>query len=132
MPIVATFNTTEETLTVRMPLVIRKRGGRRLVLAPGGSEPFFQRARIDNTVIKALARAFSWQKQLESGDFATIQDLATSKRVNPSYVSRMLRLTLLAPAIVESILDGRSEQMPTLDGLMRPFPLEWERQVRFF
>ena len=62
---------------------------------------------------------------------ATLEDLARAKGVAPSYVSRVLRLTLLAPEIVEAILDGRQPAELQLDDLLEGFPLEWEGQRQF-
>jgi hypothetical protein len=86
--------------------------------------------RQDITLIKAVARAFRWRRMLESGRFATINELAAAEKINASYLSRVLRLTLLAPDIVEAILDGRQPEGMTLPRLMRPFPVEWEKQRR--
>ena len=79
-------------------------------------------------MVKALARAFRWRKMLDTGVHATLEDLARAKGVAPSYVSRVLRLTLLAPEIVEAILDGRQPAELQLDGLLEKFPLEWDLQ----
>lgn len=87
-----------------------------------------QRSRIDNTLVKAIARAFRWQRMLEDGTHATILDLARAEKINPSYVSRVLRLTLLAPEIVEAVLDGRQDPEVTLAQVMEHFPLGWARQ----
>lgn len=84
------------------------------------------RTRIDNTIIKAFARAFRWRKLLETGVHATVEDIAAAGKINTSYVSRILRLTLLAPDIVEMILDGRQPADLTMATLMKPFPMEWE------
>jgi hypothetical protein len=84
--------------------------------------------RQDITLIKAVARAFRWRRMLVSGRFATINELAAAEKINSSYVSRLLRLTLLAPGIVEAILDGRRPEGMTLPGLMEPFPVEWHHQ----
>ena len=94
-------------LTVHIPLTIRRRGGRKLVVAPQGEYPqAIQQSRIDSTLVKAIARAHRWQRLIEEGAYSTLRELAASERISPSYVSRMLRLTLLAPQMVESILDG--------------------------
>ena len=77
---------------------------------------------------KALARAFRWRRMLEAGRYATIDALAAAEKINASYVSRILRLTLLAPDIVEAILDARQAPELTLPVLMGPFPVEWDRQ----
>jgi hypothetical protein len=112
------------TLTVRVPLTIRRRGGRKLVVAPEGGTAAVP-ARVDNTLVKALARAFRWRRMLESGRFATIRELAAAERINVSYVSRVLRLTLLAPDTVEAILDGRQSPALGLPRLLEPFPTDW-------
>ena len=65
---------------------------------------------------------------LETGRYGTIDELAAAEKINSSYVSRLLRLTLLAPDIVEAILDGRQAEGVTLPGPMEPFPVEWEEQ----
>jgi hypothetical protein len=94
-------------LTVRAPLAVRKqRGGRKLVLMPAGMAPRGA-SPADTTLVIALARAFRWRRMLEVGRYATIDELAAAEKINASYVSRILRLTLLAPDIVEAILDGR-------------------------
>jgi hypothetical protein len=80
-------------------------------------------------MVKALARAFRWRKQLDEGVHATLEDLARAKRVHATYASRVLRLTLLVPRIVDAILDGRQPTEFQLDHLLAGFPLEWERQL---
>jgi hypothetical protein len=99
------------------------------VVTPDGAE-WAPRPRVDNAMIKALARAFRWRKMLDEGVHATIGDLAQAKGVAPSYVSRVLRLTLLAPDVVEAILDGRQPAELQLDDLLLGFPLEWKSQSR--
>ena len=118
-----------DSVTVHVPMTFRKRGGRKLVVAPdGGTWVQPPRARIDNTLIKALARAFRWRRTLETGHFGTIKEMAAAEKINESYVSRVLRLTLLAPDIVEAILDGRQTQEITLPRLIATFPMEWADQ----
>jgi hypothetical protein len=79
-------------------------------------------------MVKALARAFRWRKMLDTGIHATLEDLAKAKDVNATYVSRAHRLTLLAPEIVEAILNGQQPAELQLDDLLASFPLEWEGQ----
>lgn len=86
----------------------------------------------DSALIKALARAFRWKRMLDTGQFATIAELAEREGIAPSYLTRILRLTLLAPDIVEAILDGRQGPQVTLARVMEPFPLGWERQRKSF
>ena len=81
-------------------------------------------------MVKALARAFRWRKMLDTGVHATLEDLARAKGVAPTYVSRILRLTLLAPEIVEAILDGRQPAELQLDDLLTGFPSGWAGQCQ--
>ena len=117
-----------EVVTIKVPFAVRKRGGRKLILAPDGAPVPPLAPHVDSTLVKALARAFRWQKMLETGRYATIKEIARAERVNPSYVSRVLRLTLLAPAIVEAAVDGRLAADATLAVLAKPFALLWRDQ----
>ncbi len=81
-----------------------------------------------STLVKALARAFRWRRMMETGRFSTIDEIAAAEKINDSYVSRLLRLTLLAPEKVEAILNGRQPEGMTLPGLMEPFAVEWQKQ----
>lgn len=118
----------DAVVTIRIPFAIRKRGGRKLVLAPDGAPVPPAAPQVDSTLVKAIARAFRWQRMLETGRFGTIKEIAKAEKINPSYVSRVLRLTLLAPATVEAILDGRASAAPTLAEAMAPFPATWSKQ----
>ena len=120
---------TPDTITIHVPFRIIKRGGRKEVQLPPGAP--VQR-RTDNTLIKALARAFRWKRMLESGEFATINELAEHEGIAPSYMTRVLRLTLLAPDIVEAILDGQQRSEVTLRRLLEGFPMEWLMQKDMF
>ncbi len=125
------FSADDETITVRIPFEFRKRGGRKLVISPDGNDAWAPpRARIDNAMVKALARAHRWRQLLETGVYATIEEIAAAEKINASYISRILRLTLLAPDVVEAILDGRQPPGLTLPVLLKPFPVEWEEQRR--
>jgi hypothetical protein len=117
-------------VTVRVPIVFRRYGGAKRIVAPDGSDLQPSPSIPDGALLKALARAFRWRKLLENGIYATVAELAIAEKINPSYVSRILRLTLLAPHIVESILDGRQPSSLTLATLMRPFAIDWQDQAR--
>jgi hypothetical protein len=118
-----------ETVTLHVPFRIVKRGGKKEMHLPEGGTP---QARADNTLVKALARAFRWKRMLESGEFATIAELAQREGIAPSYMTRVMRLTLLAPDIVEAILDGKQGQEVTLARALEPFPVEWAIQSDHF
>ncbi|KGJ18559.1 bacteriophage-like protein [Paracoccus sanguinis] len=115
-----------ETVTLHVPYRVVKRGGRKEMQMPKGAT---QPRRTDNALVKAMARAFRWKRMLESGEFATIAELAEREGIAPSYMTRVLRLTLLAPDIVEAILDGKQGPEVTLARLLEPFPVEWSSQV---
>ncbi|MCF1710431.1 hypothetical protein L0V05_16600 [Tabrizicola sp. J26] len=114
-----------ETVTIHVPFRIVKRGGRKEMQLPEGAT---LPRRTDNTLVKALARAFRWKRMLESGEFSTIAELAEREGIASSYLTRVLRLTLLAPDIVEAVLEGRQGGDVTLARLMEPFPLSWSDQ----
>ena len=115
-------------LTVRIPLTVRRRGGARKMVVPAGVLPM--PAQADVTLVKAITRAFRWRRMLETGRYTTVKELAAAERINASYVCRMLRLTLLAPDIVEAILDGRQPEGMTLPDLMKGVQVGWESQRR--
>lgn len=119
------------TVTVRVPIALRKRGGRKRIVAPDGTETHAQGPPGHvSTLAKALARAHRWQAMLESGDYASIAELAVAEKINPSYVARMLRLTLLAPDVVEAILGGLDHQAEALEQLSRQ--IDWRAQAQRF
>ena len=124
----ANINSDGRTITVRIPLSFRKRGGRKLVVMPDGLSVAAPRARIDDTLIKALARAHRWKRMLESGEFASVIELAHIEKINESYLCRILRLTLLAPTIIETILNGRQPATLQLNMLLDPLPTVWAQQ----
>jgi hypothetical protein len=118
------------TVTVRVPISIRRHGGRKLVLAPEGTPAIgaVLSRRVDNAMVKAVARAFRWREMLESGEYQTIREIAAAEKINESYVGRVLRLTLLAPDIIEAILSGRQPADMQLATLMKPLPVDWRGQ----
>ena len=116
-----------DTITIHVPFRVVKRGRRKEMVLPEGTA---QARKTDNTLVKALARAFRWKGMLESGEFASISELAEREGIAFTYMARVLRLSLLAPDIVEAILDGRQGPEVTLARLLEPFPPEWTKQVK--
>ncbi len=114
-----------DTMTIHVPFRVVKRGGRKEMQLPEGAA---LPRRTDNTVVKALARAFRWKRMLESGEFGTIAELAEREGIAPSYMTRVLRLTLLAPDIVQAILDGRQGPEVTLALVLETVPAAWNEQ----
>lgn len=121
------------TMIVTIPISMRRTGGRRKVVTPANAAPWSPPpARVDNTVVKALARAHRWRGMLESNLFATVRDLSKAEKINEAYVCRVLRLTLLSPRITEAALSGRLPDSVDLAKLLKPFPIEWKRQEALF
>ena len=125
----ADFCTAVPTVTLHVPFRVVKRGGRKELQLPDGAAP---PRRTDSTLVKALARAFRWKRMLESGEFATIAELAEREGIAPSYMTRVLRLTLLAPDLVEAILDGQQGTEVTLARALGPFSVKWSEQAEQF
>lgn len=118
-----------DTVTLHVPFRIVRRGGRKEMQLPEGAT---HSRRTDNTLVKALARAFRWKRMLETGELVTLAELADREGIAPSYITRVLRLTQLEPGIIEAVLDGRQGDAVTLARLMEPFPLSWDEQKNTF
>ena len=120
-----------QTLVIRVPLHFQRHGGRKLIIAPEGGEDWAPVATgPDTTLIRSLGRAHRWQRLIENGAYGSIKELATTEKINDSYVCRILRLTLLAPDIVEAILDGRQPKILQLKDLMGSISTDWSEQRR--
>lgn len=117
-----------ETVTVRIPMRLERRGGRKLIIAPDGAAPAPAKPERDETMIRALVKAHRWRRRIECGRAKSITDLAALEGVTDAYVCRLLPLTCLAPDIVEAILDGRQPKGLKLADLLRGVPPAWEAQ----
>ena len=116
------------TAVVSVSVSFLQRGGRKQILSPPGAAPWSPAPRVDGALVKAVVRAHRWRHMLESGEYSSSADLAKAEKVNDSYLSRILRLTLIAPDIIEAILAGRQASTLQLDDLLKPLPAAWERQ----
>jgi hypothetical protein len=115
-------------LIVRIPMRFQRRGGRKRIVTPDGSEMVpTSKPQPDGTLLKALARAWRWQRMLDEGIYTTVSEIGDAEHISKSYVSRILRLALLAPDIVEAILAGRMDQGP-LERLEQSLPASWMEQ----
>jgi hypothetical protein len=117
-----------ETLTIRIPMRLQRRGGRKLIMTPEGAPAQSPKPRRDETLVKALVRAHRWRRRIESGQAKSITDLAEQEGVTDAYVCRLLPLTCLAPDIVEAILDGRQPKGLKLAEMLGNGSLGWEKQ----
>ena len=124
---------THAGLTTKIPMTFRRRAGKAVIVLPNGERAIERReALIDNAMVKLIARGHRWHRQLFDGTHASIADIAKSENINPSFVSRVLRLAYLSPTLLEAILDGKYPAHLTMKDLMEPFPMEWERQREHF
>jgi len=114
-----------DVITVQVPFRVVKRGGRKEMQLPDSAT---QPRKTDNTLVKALARAFRWKRMLESGEFASISELAEKEGIAFTYMARLMRLSLLSPELVDAVIDGRQPSNMTLANLMDPFPTNWKEQ----
>ena len=124
---------TEAGFTTEIPMTFRRRGGKAVIVMPDGSRAIERReALIDNAMVKLLARGHRWHRKLFDGTHASIEDMAKSENISPSFVSRILRLAYLSPTVIEAILDGKYPAELTMKDLMEPFPMDWSMQEKIF
>ncbi|MEI7833425.1 MAG: hypothetical protein WCJ56_09530 [bacterium] len=120
-----------DRITVYIPMALKVRAGRKEIILPDGlapdDSPAMKPATQESLVI-ALARAHRWKALLESGRFRSIDELAQVIKLDRSYVGRILRLTLLAPDIIQTILDGKEPSGLSLGKLTKTLPLDWVEQ----
>ncbi|MBI0539246.1 hypothetical protein D9599_27325 [Roseomonas sp. KE2513] len=120
------------SLTVQVPLSIRRRPGRKTVVTPEGASLTVPTSAIstgaDPTLVKALARAFRYQRLLDEGQYASITEMAEAEKLDRGYMGRLLQLTLLAPDLIEMLLNGSAGFYPGLPSLMEPLPSAWLAQ----
>jgi len=120
------------SITVRIPITITRKSGRRFIMTPHGKELEYQAAKPSNPMISAIVKAYYWQEQLETGKVASLKEIAPNEKITDGYVSRVYRLTLLAPDIITAILAGTQPKTLCLLDLLKPFPLLWaEQRVRW-
>ncbi|MCO6415215.1 hypothetical protein JYK14_03365 [Siccirubricoccus sp. KC 17139] len=123
--------TVATSITVRVPLTIRRRPGRQTVVtAAGDGGETALSTRADPALVKALARAFRYQRLLDEGRYASISEMAAAERIERGYLGSLLRLTLLAPQIVEAILNGEQVSMAAWRHSSDGLPAEWDDQRR--
>jgi hypothetical protein len=117
-----------QTATVSIPITFLQRGGRKQILSPAGATPWSPAPRVDSALTKAVVRAHRWRQMLESGEYNSSAELAKAEKVNDSYLSRILRLTLIAPDIIETIVSGTQPPTLQVDDFLKPLPAAWSQQ----
>jgi hypothetical protein len=127
------MSTAATSLTVRVPLTIRHRPGRKTVITPEPVTevlPATAPTYADPALVKALARAHRWKRLLESGRYNSLGELAAAEKLDRGYLGRILQLTLLAPDLIEDILDGRQPPELSLPRLLAGLEPSWAEQRR--
>lgn len=123
----------DKTIVIQIPVTFSRKFGRRWMLVPPSDGiPIARKPKHDDALLKALTRAHRWERLIETGRVKNTEALAEDQKINASYVSRILRLNLLAPDIKTMILDGTQPSTIKLSELMKPFPNDWEAQRRYF
>jgi hypothetical protein len=117
-----------DTLTIRIPMRLQRRGGRKLIMTPEGAAGQMRKPSRDETLVKALVRAHRWRRRIQTGQAKSITDLAEQQGVTDAYVCRLLPLTCLAPDVVEAILDGRQPKGLRLAEMLGNGPMDWREQ----
>lgn len=126
---------THGQATTFVPLSIKRRHVSKVLVPPAGSEVTTFKPSLDLPLIRTLGKAFYWQSLLDSGEVANTSDLARQLKLEPGWVAEVLRMTLLAPDIVQAILDGRQPRnlnLQTMRGRGNDMPVTWEDQRRVF
>jgi hypothetical protein len=116
---------TTTSVTVRVPLAIRHRPGKKTVVTPAAAGPAAVTTRADPALVKALARAFRYQRMLDEGRYGSLTEMAAAEKIDRGYMGRLLQLTLLAPDIVAKIIDERPATQLTLPTLLKTFSMVW-------
>jgi hypothetical protein len=119
---------SSDTIRVVIPLSIRKRNGRPKILPPEDHSAQEDRTQ-DPHVLRAIARAWKWRRQLESGAVSTIQDIAAAEKVSDRFVSRMMRLAYLSPEVLEHLVIRRVPPSLSLNDLVTVADRPWAEQM---
>lgn len=129
-----TLEISRESVSVRIPMKMRRRGGRKVILVPDGLQnACAAKSDCNIPLAAAVARAHQWHELFLTGRFSTIADLAEKVGVDKSFVTRLMRLALLAPDIVDAIMDGREPDGLTFKDLtVKPVPLSWQEQRKLW
>lgn len=129
-------NEALDTLHIRIPMQFSRRSSRKMIVGPNGEKidamADTQEDNADYTFISALGKAFSWQRMLDDGKYETPKELAKKENVEVTHMYRVMRLTLLAPDIIEAVLNGTQPRTLTLQNVVRGFPISWQEQRKIF
>ena len=117
-------------LTTFIPVRIKRRGGRKVVVPAAAGDKMPEH---DAPILTALSRAFHWQRLIDEGIVSSGSDIARREGLHQTTVNELLRLTLLSPTLVRSILDGRQPKTLSLLWLKNNLPpSDWGEQHALF
>ncbi len=123
----------ENILSIRMPVCFKRRSSRKMIIAPSGAGVLLntvdlKSAKPDQSFVSALVKAFQWQDLVDQGVYASPKELAEKENIEVTHVYRLIRLTMLAPDIIEAVLDGTQPRTLTMQNIVRGFPISWKEQ----
>lgn len=129
-----TMTVREEKIVVHVPIQLKQWGGRKVIMGPQGQDLRVLKceSRRDEKLLKALGRAYKWQKLIATGQHASIDEIAAHEKIHRSYVHRLLQLMLLSPHIIEALLNGQQPDGFSLKSLEKGFSPIWEEQAKEF
>lgn len=120
-------------ISIKVPICVKRKHSRKtLILPDGGTGNIMSDRQPDEALLKAIAKAYHWQRQIDKGVYSSVEDLAKRKNINSSYVSRIVRLNYLSPAIKKAIMDGTQPRTLLLEDMRKPFPDLWDEQMKHF
>ena len=127
-------NKENQKIIVHVPINLRKWGGKKVIVGPVGQDlrSLALHIRKDDKLLKALGRAYKWQKLIETGRCKNAKEISEIENINRSYVLRVLRLMRLSPKIIQSVLDGNQPDGFGLSSVEKSFPALWSEQENRF
>ena len=130
------YDDETKILSITVPVSFKRRKSRKTIVSPNGKNLKAileaEGPKQDMTFVSALVKAFGWQEKLDSGKYASPKELAEKEKTEITHMYRLMRLTLLAPDIIQAIMDGQQPRALTLQNVVRGFPISWREQRAMF
>ena len=120
-------------VTIELPIIFKRHGGRKYITSPDGKEIVSPKTpKFDNSLIRAVVRGHEFLEKFDQDPNVTILTLKETEKLDHAYIAKTIRMTQLAPDIIEAILNGRQPRSLTLSQMLRPFPDSWTEQRKHF